>query len=143
LSRATIRTLILVPILLLVLVVLFFLLRPSSPAPGSAVSPESSAPEAATTSKSAEGPQEKTFDLAIKEGAMTPDEVTVSEGDHVNLRITSDSPLEFHLHGYDLEKEVEAGEPAQLSFDATITGRFPVEDHDTDTELGMLLVQPR
>ena len=74
---------------------------------------------------------------------MTPNQVTVAEGDRVNLRITSDSPLEFHLHGYDLEKEVEPNEPAELAFDATITGRFASEDHDTDTELGMLLVQPR
>jgi hypothetical protein len=71
---------------------------------------------------------------------MTPSEITVGEGDRVNLQITSDNPIEFHLHGYDLEKEVEPGE---LSFDATITGRFDIEDHDTDTELGVLLVQPR
>jgi heme/copper-type cytochrome/quinol oxidase subunit 2 len=74
---------------------------------------------------------------------MTPNEISVTEGDHVNLRITSDSPLEFHLHGYDLEQEVEAGEPAEISFDATLTGRFAIEDHNTETELGSLLVQPR
>ncbi len=126
-SRAMIRALILVPVLLLVLVVLFFVLRPDSPAPDSA----------------ADEPQEETFDLAIEEGAMTPDEITVDEGDQVNLRITSDSPTEFHLHGYDLFAEVEPGEPGELSFDATNTGRFEIEDHNTDTVLGVLIVQPR
>ena len=136
-SRAMIRALILIPILLLVLVALFFLLRPNSSAPDSATAPESS-----TSETTAEEPREETFDLAISGGTMTPNEINVSEGDHVNFRITSDSPVEFHVHGYDLEAEVEPGEPAELAFDATITGRFDIEDHDTDTELGVLLVQP-
>ena len=77
---------------------------------------------------------------------MSPDQVSVSQGDHVNLRITSDEPLEFHLHGYDLEKELEANEPGELSFDATNAGRFGMEAHlndQTHEELGDLLVQPR
>jgi heme/copper-type cytochrome/quinol oxidase subunit 2 len=128
--------LILVPILLLVLVGLFFALRPDSSS-----APESSTPLDTTTS--AAGGQDKTVDVAINGGAMTPARITVNEGDRVNLRITSDSPLEFHLHGYDLEKEVEPNTPADLPFEATITGRFQIEDHDSDTELGELIVQPR
>lgn len=129
------RALILVPILLLVVVGLFFLLRPNSPAtePSSGTS----------TSESTEGSQEKTFDLTIKGATMTPNEITVGEGDRVRLRITSDAPFEFHLHGYDLAKEVEASEPAELPFDATITGRFEIENEQTHEELGALLVQPR
>ncbi len=130
-SRAMTRALILVPLFLLVLVVLFLLLRPSP------------APETATTSESTvERPREKTFDLAVVGGIMTPDEITVDEGDQVNLRITSDSPIEFHLHGYNLSEEIEPGEPAELSFDAAITGRFEIEDEQTHQELGTLLVQP-
>ena len=126
-SRATLRALILVPALLLVLVVLFFVLRP----------------DPSTSQSATEAPREETFDLAIEEGAMVPDEIAVGEGDRVRLRITSDGPVEFHLHGYDLEEEVEPGEPAQLTFDATTTGRFEIEDHNTDAVLGVLLVQPR
>ncbi len=133
-SRTMIRALISIPILLLVLVVLFFLLRPNST--------PTTPPESSTSESSGEEPREETFDLAIRGGTMTPDAITVSEDEHVNFRITSDSPIEFHLHGYDLEEEVEPGESAELAFDATITGRFDIEDHDTDTELGVLLVQP-
>jgi heme/copper-type cytochrome/quinol oxidase subunit 2 len=135
-SRATIRTFILVLILLLVLVVLFFLLRPDSSAPESST-------VVSTTAGSAENTGEETFDLAVKEGVMTPNEITVHEGDRVVLRITSDNPLEFHLHGYEIEQEIEPGEPTEIQFDATITGRFAIEDHNSDTELGVLLVQPR
>lgn len=119
---------ILILVLLLALVGLFLVLRPDSPVPD----PATSVGE----------PQEQTFDLVVNEGAMTPEEIIVSEGDRVNFRITSESPLEFHLHGYDLEEEVEPGEPAELSFDATTAGRFEIENHTTDTVLGALLVQP-
>jgi len=124
------RVLILVPLHLLVLVGLFFLLRPA-PTPETATTPESEA----------DGPQENTFDLAIVGGSITPSEITV--GDRVRFRISSDSPLEFHLHGYDLEEGVEPGELAELVFDATLTGRFEIENEQTYVELGTLLVQPR
>lgn len=131
-SRVAIRNVILILLLLIILVGLFLVLRPSSTR------------DSSTTSEStSSAPPEKTFDLAIQNGTMTPAEISVNEGDHVDFRITSDRPLGFHLHGYDLEQEVEADESAELSFDATITGRFAIEDHDTDTELGTLLVQPR
>jgi len=126
------RVLILIPLLLLILVGLFFLLRPAS-TPESAPTPESAT----------DGSQENTFDLAIAQGSMTPSEITLDEGDQVRFRITSDSPLEFHLHGYDLEAEVEPGEPGELAFEATITGRFEIENEETREELGTLLVQPR
>ena len=127
-STVTIRPLVLLLLFLLVLVGLFFLLRPDPPASD----PSDSAGES----------QEQTFDLAINDGTMSPEEISVSEGDRVNLRISADEPFEFHLHGYDLEEEVEPEEPAELSFDATTTGRFEIENHDTDAVLGVLLVQP-
>jgi len=126
------RALIVIPLLLLVLVGLFFLLRPASPPENVPTTDESTTEET----------QEKTFDLAIAQGSMTPSEITVTEDDPVVFRITSDSPLAFHLHGYDLETEVAPGEPAELSFTATITGRFEIENEQTREELGVLLVQP-
>ena len=57
-------------------------------------------------------PRERTIDLAVEDGAMTPEEIEVGEGDRVTLRLTSqDPPMEVHLHGYDLEREVSRGSP--------------------------------
>ncbi len=123
------RNLVVVLITLIALLVLFFLLRP-----------ESSAPEASDVGETQE---EQEVALAINGNTMSPDEVSVTEGAQVNLQITSDHPIEFHVHGYDLEEEVQPGEPGELSFEATTTGRFPIEDHDTEAELGTLVVQPR
>jgi len=74
---------------------------------------------------------------------VSPDEVEVGEGDRVKLLLTSDEPVEVHLYGYDLEREIEAGETTRLSFEADLTGRFEIEDHESEEVLGVPLVQPR
>ena len=61
----------------------------------------------------------------------------------MTLRFASDTPVEVHLHGYDLEEEVSPGEETELSFEADATGQFEIEDHETEAPLGTLLVQPR
>ena len=88
-------------------------------------------------------PRESTIDLAVEDGAMTPEEIEVGEGDRVRLRVTSDEQMEIHLHGYDIEREVAPGGPATLSFEADLTGRFEIEDHESEEVLGVLIVQPR
>ncbi len=120
----------LLAILLLVLVVLFFVLRAGPGANG----PTRNTKEA----------QEKTIGLAINEGNMSPAEVTVVEGDRVTLLIATDRPVELRIDGLGINEEVESGEePAEVSFEATTAGRYAMEDGATDTELGVLLVQPR
>jgi heme/copper-type cytochrome/quinol oxidase subunit 2 len=126
-SGARIRDTVLAAIILIALVVLFLLLRPGPPA---------------TESDDVAEKQEEVVAVAINGGMMSPSEVTVYEGDLVNLQITSDRPIEFHLHGYDLTEEVEPEETVNLSFEATDTGRFAIENHNTDAEIGVLLVQP-
>ncbi len=106
----------------LILAGLFVLLRPNSPAAG---------------------PQTREFDLRISDEVMEPSNVTVTEGDRVVLRISTDSPLEVHVHGYDLEREVEPGEPTELSFRANLTGSFEIENHETEEVIGTLVVRPR
>ena len=127
-SRVQSRNLVVALITLIALLVLFFLLRP-----------ESSAPEASDEGET----QEEQVALAINGNTMSPDQVSVTEGAQVYLQITSDHPIEFHVHGYDLAAEVQPGEPVELLFEAKTTGRFPIEDHDAQAELGTLLVQPR
>lgn len=109
----TVRASILVVFFLVVLSAIFFILRPDSPA--------------------AE-PQAKAFELRIRDEAMTPEEIEVRQGDRVTLRVESDAPAEVHVHGYDLEREVEPGETARISFMADITGRFDIEAHSTDAD---------
>jgi len=113
-----------VVILVVVLVLggLFFVLRPDTP----------------------EGaPRDRTFDISIEGGEMRPADISVNENDNVTLRVDSDKQMELHLHGYDVEREVGSGEKAKLRFEADITGRFEIEDHESEKELGTLQVRPR
>ena len=116
------RNLILIAVVVCVLGGLFFLLRPDPPAAG---------------------PQERAFDVSIEDGEMSPGEVSAREGDRVTLRIRSNEQLEMHVHGYDVEREIKAGQAAELSFEADLTGRFEIENHETEEELGELQVRPR
>lgn len=132
-SRSTVRFLVSLPVALLALVAPFFMLRPDFRGHSRTQSPGAAADES----------REKTFDLAMRGGTMTPDEIAVEEGDLVTFRIKSDHSLELHVHGYDLEGEVGPGKPARFSFDAAITGRFEIEDHHNDSLLAVLLMRPR
>ena len=69
--------------------------------------------------------------------------ITVQQGDEVRLRIISDVPDEFHLHGYNLHVAVSPGRSAMLQFAARLTGRFPYELHKSGLELGALEVYPK
>lgn len=94
----------------------------------------------------AEPPEhEKTFNLSIKEGVMSPGEIAVDEGDEVTLWITSDSPIQVFLNGYGLSARVESGKPLRVPFDATTIGRFEIENRNSDPHevLGELVVRAR
>ena len=116
------RTAVIVLVVVLVLGGLFFVLRPDTPK---------------------RAPRDRTFEVSIEDGEMSPAEISVDEDDHVTLRVSSDKLMELHLHGYDVEREVEPGETAKLRFEADITGRFEIEDHESEKELGTLQVRPR
>jgi hypothetical protein len=79
-----------------------------------------------------------TFDLRIVGGrvAQSMRLVRVKQGDAVKLRWTSDRPIVLHLHGYDIERKVEPGAVAEMSFVARATGRFSVEEHKPDAKGG-------
>lgn len=55
--------------------------------------------------------------------------IRLTEGDTVELRWTSDEPVELHLHGYDLKIQVRPDAPAAMVIEASATGRFPITSH--------------
>jgi FtsP/CotA-like multicopper oxidase with cupredoxin domain len=79
----------------------------------------------------AAGPTEKTFNLSIVRGSVAAEQrvLRVEKGDAVRVRLTSDTPGEIHLHGYRLEARLVPDIPAEFSFKAYATGRFPLEWH--------------
>jgi len=64
------------------------------------------------------------------------------QGETVRFRVTSDVPEEIHVHGYDITKEVPAGETVTVSFKADINGIFEIEFHNSGAVLAQLKVVP-
>ena len=94
---------------------------------------------AASPTTSAQG---RRIEVAVTGGYITGDtgRVVVAADEHVTLVITSDVTDEVHVHGYDVTTELTPGEPAELSFAATVPGVFEVELHEAGTVLLSLQV---
>ena len=104
----------------------------------------SSSPSAAPSSDAApRNAAGQRIDVQISGGQVSGDtgRVPVAAGTEVTVVVTSDVPDEVHLHGYDLEAELTAGTPAEITFDATVPGVFEVELHDAGTVLLTIQVQ--
>ena len=84
-----------------------------------------------TTAVAADAVRHKVLMLSVVKGAVAGvgDTLKVQQGDDLELRWSSDKPMELHLHGYDIEVKVSPQAPAVMSFKANIPGRFPVEPH--------------
>jgi plastocyanin len=87
--------------------------------------------------------------IRIKGGKVVggPPDIKVKKGDHVRIVVSSDAHDDVHLHGYDIEKPVEPGQPAQFNFTANIEGIFEIESHVAEDEgreplLAKLTVEP-
>ena len=85
------------------------------------------------------------FDLEIKDGRLASGKsvIQVHRGEQVVLRFKSNTADELHLHGYDLYARISPQETAVLEFSANRTGRFTMELHQAQSELGALEVYPR
>lgn len=93
--------------------------------------------------------QARSIDLAISNGELPQAQrlIAVAQGDEVVLRLTSDKPVEVHLHGYDVEQKLSPGTAASLRFTARAAGRYPIEVHGGggggEKVIGYLEVRPR
>lgn len=75
-------------------------------------------------------PEQKIFDLSIQHKTLKESSIlSAKQDDNVILNITSDEKALFHLHGYDLDIDLEPNIVSKLSFKANATGKFDFEMH--------------
>lgn len=73
--------------------------------------------------------QRASFDVKQQRIAKPAPTVRVPQGDTLVLELRSDTPLDVHLHGYDLMLKLKAGTPGSLQLHAHTLGRFPAAVH--------------
>jgi heme/copper-type cytochrome/quinol oxidase subunit 2 len=80
---------------------------------------------------------------SVKDGKVSPKahRVKVAVGSSVRILVSSDVDDEVHVHGYDIEREVSAGQSATIEFTADQSGVFEVETHESGLLLFQLQVQ--
>ncbi|MFF3428528.1 hypothetical protein [Streptomyces sp. NPDC002602] len=101
-------------------------------------------PQPAQTPRSSETPDvDRTVTVTVRDGKVVPapGRVEVGRGERVALRVTSDRADTLHVHGYDKELALPAGQEATLILTADRTGLFEVETHESDLVLTQLLVR--
>lgn len=78
------------------------------------------------------GPEQLTIPIKLEHGSLSPGTIQVKQGDTLTLKIETEESGELHLHGYDIEMELEAGAPADFLLEADVTGRYKITFHASD-----------
>jgi hypothetical protein len=69
-------------------------------------------------------------------------QLTYNKGEEVRFKVDSDVSDEVHMHGYDIMKDVKAGESVSFDFPATIEGVFEAELEGRKEQILELTVNP-
>lgn len=131
-----------------ILVVAFFLLRPSSDDPETTADAPTATPSVQTptpgaTEEATETPTPRpTVDPGPVLTGEDVEEIRVDKGDTVRFRVRAPEDEEVHVHGYDISRDVRGGEIERISFKATIDGIFEIEFEHSGTHIAQLRVDP-
>jgi cobalamin biosynthesis protein CbiD len=110
---------------------------------GPTTSPAATAGSEASSSPVTETEQVVEVSVAVTDGKVEPKprRIEVAKDSQVRLIVTSDVDDAVHVHGYEIEAELEAGRPTTVEFVADQSGIFEVETHESELELLQLEVR--
>ena len=113
----------------------------TSSAPSSTASTTSgtTAPGASPTSDSAD----RTIAITVQGKNVTPapSRVEMTSSQTLRLVVTSDHDDELHAHGFDVEKQLVAGQPTTVDLTGAPPGLYEVETHDPELRLLQVVVR--
>ncbi|MFD3678936.1 hypothetical protein [Streptomyces sp. NPDC058613] len=89
------------------------------------------------------GQADRTVTITVRDGKVSPApaRTELKRGERLALRVTSDRADTLHVHGYDKELALPAGQEATLVLTVDRTGLFEVETHASGLVLTQLLVR--
>jgi len=89
----------------------------------------------------------KVFNLAVADRSLSPNLISVTQDDKVIFRVSTNVAGEFHIAGYDIEKEMKLNGTIEIRFTANQAGRYNLERHpegsEEDIVIGALVVNPK
>lgn len=91
-------------------------------------------PSSAPATVGTEVQQPQTYIMSITKRVLTPDIVTVTQGDKVTIKVVSDEGGDFHISGYEIENDIAARAELTLSFTADKAGRYNFELHPKSSD---------
>lgn len=101
-------------------------------------------PDTAPANNAEVAAQTQTVNFDIVSGSTpAPQIIRLKIGDTAQLNFVSDTDAAVHVHGVDMHIPLTAGIKEQREFVATQAGRFSLEVHDTEMQLGTIEVYPR
>jgi sRNA-binding carbon storage regulator CsrA len=136
---------------LVILVVAFLALRPSSDDPETTADAPTATPTTTATTSNPDVRDETPTPTPTAAATVDPGplltgskvvKLRFDKGDTVRFRIRAPKDEEVHIHGYDIKKDVKAGQTENVSFKATIDGIFEIEFEDSATQIAELRVDP-
>jgi hypothetical protein len=130
-----------------ILVVAFVVLRPSSDDPETTADSPTGTPTATATPGETSTPTgtptpKPTVDPGPLLTGSKVVKLRVDKGDTVRFRVRAPADEEVHIHGYDIKKNVKAGQTAIVAFPAKIDGIFEIEFEGSATQIAELRVDP-
>jgi plastocyanin len=107
-----------------------------------ATTPQQTTTEQTTPEAAPKEPEIQTIRVKGSEPVGGLTEISAKQGETVEFAVRSDAEHEIHVHGYDVSKDVGAGETVRFQIKATETGIFEIELEDTGTQIAELKVEP-
>jgi hypothetical protein len=134
-----------------ILVAAFLVLRPSSDDPETTADAPTATPTATDTPAAGETSTPAATETPTPQPTVDPGplltgakvvKLRYDKGDTVRFRVRAPQDEEVHIHGYDIKKDVKAGQTARVSFPAKIDGIFEIEFEGSATQIAELRVDP-
>lgn len=97
-----------------------------------------------TATAEASKPTRPDTTIVVRNGASVEgvEELRYRKGGSIVFTVRSDVADTVHLHGYDVEQEVQAGGRVRFDVPATVEGRFEVELEQSELEVARVEVVP-
>jgi plastocyanin len=89
------------------------------------------APTTSPTSSSASTRVIRRIDITVtgKQVTPTPAVVNIAVGESLTIAVTSDHNDQLHAHGFNIEKDIKAGQPLVITVKGGQTGVYEIELH--------------